>query len=149
MEWLFDDRDAETLRSWQPGDTIVVTSKSNIIWGSNYKYLLVNKSLGSSVSVNPYQGPIKFGQFTTWVKGIDKKLGQVHLLNGQGDVTVWEVAPSDMEFFRDWAVNDRVIVGENDSWLWWMSSFSYIIYNVNMNHDVRMRQVSSNPSNTL
>ncbi len=144
-EWIFDDADAFVIRSWEPGDTIVLSPKGGMFWGSNFGYILANKSLGSSVSANPYLGPVKFGPNSTWVAGINRTLGQVYLLNGKGDRTVWEVSPSDMYLFKDWAVNDAVIIGENDSWLWWLSSYNSIVFNVNMNHYVRSRQVSSTP----
>lgn len=141
-EWMFDKADSYLLRSWEPGHTIVVSPKQQLIIGSHYAYTMTNKDIGTSVNVNLFLGPIAFGSWSTWVVGIDQNQGKVYLLNGQGERTTWEVSSSDMYLFKDWKVNDTVIIGENDSWLWCFSSYSAMIVNVNMNHNVRARQIS-------
>lgn len=146
-EWIFDaNKDGYIVRSWRPGDTLVIAPMGGWLWGSNYGYVLTNKDLGTSISVNPFLGPIAFGPLTTWIVGIDYNISQVYLLNGQGERTVWEVSNTDQYLFKEWAVNDTIIVGENSSWLWWFSSYNHIMINVNMNHNVRARQVSSSPN---
>ena len=145
-EWIFDNSNNYLLRTWHLGDTIVITPKGRWIWGSNYSYVMTNKDLGTSIDVNLFLGPVAFGNYSTWIVGIDKNLGQIYLLNGQGERTVWEVSNVDLYLFQDWEVNDTLIVGQNDSWLWWFSSYNHIILNVNMNHNVRARQMSSNPN---
>ena len=144
-EWIFDKTEGYIVRSWRAGDTIVISPKGSWLWGSNYNYVLTNKELGTSVNVKPFLGPIAFGPLTSWVVGIDYNLGHIYLLSGQGERTVWEVSNADIDFFKEWAVNDTVIIGENANWLWWFSSYNSIIINVNMNHYVRARQVSSSP----
>lgn len=145
-EWRFDQSDIYVMRTWRPGDTLVISPKETWFFSSNYRFVLTNKDLGSSVDVNPYLGPISHGTLTSWVNGVDKNLGQVYLINGQGDRSVWEVYSADRYLFDEWAVNHTVMLGENNSWLWWFSSFNNVIINVNMNHYIRVRQISATPN---
>jgi hypothetical protein len=145
-EWIFDENDAYILRTWRPGDTVVVAPKTKWLWGSNYSYVMMNKDLGTAINVNLYLGPIKNGQYTTWVVGLNPSQSQVYLINGHGERTVWEIAQADFKLFQEWAVNDTVIIGENDYWLSWLSPHNYLIINVNMNHNVRARHVQSIPN---
>jgi|GEM_PF-1538031 len=143
-EWIFDSSDPSILRTWRSGDTIVIAPKGRWLWGSNYSYVMTNKDLGNSIDVNLFLGPIAFGSYSTWIVGVDQNLGQIYVLNGQGERGVWEISNVDLYLFKEWEINDTLVVGQNDSWLWWFSSFNHIIVNVNMNHNVRARQISSN-----
>ena len=144
-EWVFDKNDNYIMHTWRSGDAIVISPKGRWLWGSNYAYIMTNKTLGTSVDVNLFLGPIAFGSYSTWIIGIDQNNGQVYLLNGQGERTIWEISNVDLYLFKDWEVNDTLIIGQNDSWLWWFSSYNHILVNVNMNHFVRARQISSTP----
>ncbi len=145
-EWIYDNSDSYIQRTWRPGDTIVISPKGRWLWGSNYSYVMTNKDLGTAIDVNLFLGPIAFGNYSTWIVGIDYNLGQIYLLNGQGERTVWEISNVDLYLFKDWEVNDTLIMGLNDSWFWWLSSYNHIVVNVNMNHTVRARQISSTPN---
>lgn len=141
-EWDFDPAsDGYIVRSWRPGDTLVISPHASWFWENNYKYIITNKDLGSSIYVNPLIGPIEYGIYSTWVIKIDYKNGKLYLTNGQGEKTIWEVASSDIGLFSNWEINDHVILGEDTSWLSTFSS-TQIIFNVNMNHHVRARLVS-------
>ncbi len=146
-EWIFNKDHAHIVRDWRHGDAVVVMPKGGSIWGTNYAYTITNKDLGTSVDVNIFLGPIAFGPYTTWLIGMNPNAGEIYLMNGQGERTVWEVAPSDLYLIKEnWVTNDTLFIGENTSWLWWFSSYNAIIVNVNMNHYVRVRQVSSTPN---
>ena len=145
-EWIFEAAsDGAVARSWVSGDTLVISPSYSWFWGSNYKYVITNKDVGSSIYVNPFIGPIEHGTQSTWVSVVDHPTGRLYLTNGQGEKTVWEVMGSDLDLVNEWKANDHVIFGENSSWLWWFSSYNHIIFNVNMNHNVRARLVSSAP----
>lgn len=116
--------------NWKVGDPMVITP--NHSWLSDYNYYVVNKFTGSYVAADLIVGPIAFGPYTHWVIGIDYTSGHVYLENG----TTWTISSSDGFIFRDWAINDTVIVGANDSWF---SSYDSILINVNMNNYVRAR----------
>lgn len=141
-QWVHDRADAYILRNWKIGDNIVITPKQQYVVGSNYQYMITNTALGESINVNLFLGPRSFGQRTFWVTGIDKNLGKIYVLNGIGERTVWEISNSDMYLVKDWKVNDTIVIGENDSWLWYFSSYNQIIINVNMNHYVRAKNIT-------
>ncbi len=142
-EWDFDPAsDGFIVRSWRRGDTLVISPNISWFWESDYKYIITNKDLGSSIYVNPLIGPIEYGTYSTWACKIDHKNGKLYLTNGQGEKTIWEVVSSDLGLFSNWEINDHVILGEDTSWLSTFSSFNHIIFNVNMNHYVRARLVS-------
>ena len=143
-EWVFDTDDSPILSTWSVGDDVVVSPQTQMPWGSSYEYVMTNKDQGNSVSVSLFRGPIKFGTQSTWMITFNQALGQVYLANGQGDRVVWEVSKLDMDLLKDWQQNDTVIIGENDSWLWWFSSYRNILINVNMNHYVRAKMISLN-----
>jgi len=145
-EWIFESSNNYIMRTWRPGDVVVITPKGKWLWGSNYSYVMTNKQLGSSVDVNLFLGPIAFGSLSTWVVGIDLMNNHIYVLNGDGERSVWEISNVDEYLFREWEVNDTLIVGENDSWLWWFSTYNNILINVNMNHHVRAKQISSTPN---
>lgn len=140
-EWIYDRSETYVLRNWKVGDKIVITPKQQLILGSHFTYVMTNRDVGDSISVNLFLGPVAFGYRSTWVVGIDQNLGKIYLMNGQGERTVWEVSSSDKDLFKNWKVNDTVIIGENDSWLWCFSSYNSMIINVNMNHYIRAQQV--------
>lgn len=142
-EWDFDPAsDGFIIRSWRAGDALVISPYISWFWESNYKYIITNKDLGSSIYVNPLIGPIEYGINSTWVCKLDHKNGKLYLTNGQGEKTIWDVASSDFDLFSHWELNDHVILGEDSSWLSTFSSFDHIIFNVNMNHHVRARLAS-------
>jgi hypothetical protein len=145
-EWIFDSSDVAAVRNWKPDDMVLITPKGRWFWGSNYSYVMTNKDIGVSVDVNLFQGPIAFGTNSSWVIGVNQNLGQIYVMNGEGERSVWEISNVDHYLFKEWKVNDTIIMGQNDSWLWWFSSFDHIIVNVNMNHFVRAKQVSANHS---
>ncbi len=140
-EWTFDTEEAYIARSWRAGDTVVLSPKSSWFWSSDFSYILTNKSLGSSIDVNPFLGPVAWGPYTVWVAGIDHTKGHVYLVNGQSERSTWVINSSDMYLFKDWAVNDTILIGDNDSWLWWFSSYNHVLINVNMNHNLRAREI--------
>lgn len=117
--------------SWKVGDPIVVTPNHSFF--SEYNYYIVNKFTGSYVAADLIVGPLTFGPYTHWVIGIDYASGHVFLENG----TTWTVSANDTFVFNDWAINDTVIIGSNDSWF---SSYDTILINVNMNNYVRSKK---------
>jgi len=145
-EWIFDASDAHVIDAWKVGAPIVISPKGRWLWGSNYAYVMTNRDTGESISVNLFDGPIAFGEQTSWVGAVDWVNGYLHVRNSKGERTVWEVAPDDIYILKEWCSEQSLIVGENTSWLWILSEFNHIIINVNMNHFIRARPIDSNPS---
>lgn len=142
-QWIFDSMHLTRLDDWKPGDTVVIAPQDSIwFWSSNYAYLLTNKDTGSSLEANLFIEPTDHGSYSIWVKGINYSLGHVHLRNGQGEETVWEISNADAQLFKDWDRNDLIIVAENPSWIWWFSSFKDTLINVKRGHYVRARPLS-------
>ena len=76
--------------------------------------------------------PIAFGPYTHWIIGMDFRSGHVYLENG----TTWTISSNDLFIFNEWAINDTIILGSNDSWF---SNYDSLLINVNMNNFVRAR----------
>jgi len=151
-EWLIHKDDAEVFYTWRTNSTVVLTPASSWFTTPKHPYILHNKELDQSIRVKLFLGPIQYGPLSTWVAEIDRNANEVFLINGQGDRTIWEVHPSDTYLLNGsnleegWLVNDTVIVGKNDGWLWWFSSYDHILINIEANHHIRVRPVSSIPN---
>lgn len=144
-EWVIDKADLPILRTWKMGDPIEITPKGFFSRSSTWTYLLTNTVAESSVHVSLFKAPVPFDRNASWVSGLDKETGHVYLKNGLEDRTVWEVASSDLYLLAQWHVEDSIIIGKNDSYFWWFSPYNNILINVNGNHFVRARVVSSIP----
>ncbi len=129
--WEVSPADAYILRSWRREDSLVITP--NYSWLSSYDYYITNKSSNSYVKANLYVGPTAFGAYSHWIVAIDYLGGHVHLENQM----IWCVNPQDSYLLKDWAVNDHIIFGLNDSWF---TPFNHILINVNMDNHIRVKQ---------
>lgn len=141
-EWIFDKTEAHIVFNWRQDDHIIVSPKGRWFWGSNYSYVLTNKDRGTSIDVNLFLGPVAYGERSNWIIGINHNNNQIFLIDGLGKRTTWEISSIDRGLFKEWEINDTLIIGQNDSWYWWLSSYNHILINVNMNHYVRARQIS-------
>ena len=113
------------------GDPIAITPNHSFL--SEYNYYVVNKATGSYVAADLILGPIAFGSYTHWIIGMDYTSGHVYLENG----STWTISSNDLFIFNDWAINDTIILGSNDSWF---SCYDNLLINVNMNNYVRARK---------
>jgi len=139
-EWAVNSSDNHVFRNWRINDTVVISPKVTWFWQSDFTYVMTNKTAGSYVDINPYLGPICMGPYTQWIVGMDYNLGHVYLINGVGDRSMWIISSKDMYLFRDWQVNDAMIIGGADgSIAWWLSSYGNILINVEMNHYVHAK----------
>jgi len=117
--------------NWRVGDPIAITPNHSFL--SEYNYYVVNKATGSYVAADLILGPIAFGSYTHWIIGMDYTSGHVYLENG----STWTISSNDLFIFNDWAINDTIILGSNDSWF---SCYDNLLINVNMNNYVRARK---------
>jgi hypothetical protein len=129
--WAIAADDVFTLNNWRSGDLLSITP----YWGvdSRYAYYVSNKSNGSRARANLFVGPYASGPYTHRIVAIDRMKGQLFLENGSS----WRVAPLDYYLFNDWAIDDTLIIGDNEAWL---SSYTRILINVNINNHVRAKQ---------
>ncbi len=130
--WKIPSYQAQTVYSWQRGDLLTITPNHSFF--SSYYYYINNACTGTSVPANLYIGPLAFTPpYTRWVVALDPIHCQVYLQDGSS----WNIALSDASLLNQWAPNDTIIIGENDSWF---SSYDTILINVNMNHYIRAKQ---------
>jgi hypothetical protein len=129
--WKISSSDSYTALSWRPGDQVSITPNSG--WFSSYTYCLTNRNTGSYVKANLNVGPVAYGANSHWINSIDYLTGHVFLENG----TCWCISNNDSYIFREWAPNDCIIIGLNDSWF---TSYDHILINVNMNTFLRAKQ---------
>lgn len=142
-EWEFDVKDLKIVNLWDEGAPIVISPKNRWLWGSNYDYVMTNRNTKESIDVNLFGGPIANGEYCPWVSAIDHNNGHIHLKNSDNLYTVWEVAPSDLFVIKEWLSGERVILGENTSWLWLLSDHNHIMINVEKDHYIRVRPIET------
>ncbi len=129
--WEILGGDQYAMAYWRRGDNLVITP--NYDWFSPGDYFITNKTNHSYVRANLYVGPLAFGQYSHWIVAIDHISGHVTLENG----VTWCVYGKDNYIFRDWEVNDHIILGLYDNWF---HSFDHILINANMDTHVRAKQ---------
>ncbi len=129
--WKINTYDSYKALSWRANDPLLITQ--NTRWFSSYNYRIINRATGASIEANLYLGPIQYGEFTRYIAFIDWVMGDIVLT----DNTRWQISSYDTSLFRDWEVNDAVIVGYNSGW---DSSCDSILINVNMNNFVRAKE---------
>lgn len=129
--WEVSSADQYILNYWRRSDSLVISPNYN--WFSTGDYYITNKSNNTYVKASLYIGPIAFGQYSHWIVAIDHVSGHLTLENG----VTWCVYGKDSSVFREWEVNDQIILGIYDNWI---HSFDHILINVNMDSHVRARQ---------
>lgn len=129
--WEIVSADQYMLNYWRRGDNLVVTP--NYDWFSSGDYFITNKNSNSYVRANLHIGPLAFGQYSHWIVAIDHMSGHITLENG----VTWCIYAKDSYVFREWEVNDHIIIGLYNNWF---HSFDHILINVNMDTHVRAKQ---------
>jgi hypothetical protein len=141
--------DPKAIETWTPYDQIVITP---ILapWSWNpfsysYSYFLNNITTGTYVKAtlhegafksdfynpsepNPYRHVVVDCFFAAKRVYLDKDL-------------VYQISPDDMAIFEDFAANDAVIIGVNDSLRSMLSEYNSVLINVNMNIYVRAKRI--------
>ena len=129
--WKLSSYDSHRALHWRSNDPLMVTQ--NHRWFSRYNYRIVNKNTGASLEANLYLGPIQNGEYTRYIAAIDPTEGILLL----SDNTRWEISPYDCYAFRNWALQDAVIIGYNSGW---DSQCEGLLINVNTNDFIRAKQ---------
>lgn len=122
--WAISSSDAYTTLNWFSTDLIVITP--NHSWFSAYNFRLTNQNTGESVAANLYLGPFYNSPYTRWIASIDHYSHTVYLNDG----SAWSMSSFDASIVNKWFINDTVIIGVNDGWLY--STSPNILINVNM-----------------
>lgn len=129
--WKISSFDADKVRYWKSTDVILITQ--NHSWFSKYKYKLVNETIGSSLEAKLHLGPSKRSEYIRYVIETDIRDG-IAILN---DGTRWKVSSLDKHLFKEWELNDAVIIGYNSGW---DSDCQGLLINVAMNQPIRAEQ---------
>ncbi len=129
--WEVMSSDSYRLNSWRLNDPIVVTP--NYSWFASGDFYITNQNTNTYVRADLVVSPIAFGPYSHWIIGIDHSKGHVYLENG----TTWKMSSGDYFVYRNWDVNDHIIMGYNDSLI---STYDRILINFNMDSYVRAKQ---------
>jgi hypothetical protein len=132
--WKVNSYDAPKALNWRSNDPLTVTQNNR--WFSKHPYRIINKSNGTSIEATLYLGPIAGGAHSKWIVSIDQSRREITL----NDYTHWEISYLDGSTFRDWALNDYVIIGTNSNTSIWDSGSDALLINVNMNTATRAKQ---------
>lgn len=129
--WKVSSYDSPVVLRWASQDPILITQNSR--WFTKYKYKVVNQATGYSVEANLMLGPIKEGSRTLYINAIDLFRKELIL----SDQTRWRISSYDTNKFRDWKINDPVILGYNSGW---DSDYKGLLINVAMDEYIRAEQ---------
>lgn len=130
--WKVIRKDQLEASKWLYQDTLTVTQ--NNAWFPDTKYRLVNHNRRTSVAAELIEGPIINGDYTRTIHAFDPYTGIIQL----NDSTRWEVCPYDTSEFRQWNLEDPIIVGFNSGWH--SARYDGLLINVSRNEFVRARR---------
>lgn len=132
--WKINSYDGFKALHWKANDPLAITQ--NTRWFSKHNYKIINKSTGSSVEASFFLGPVKRGQYSRFIIAVDHPRREIML----SDNTHWEISYLDAAIFKDWALNDYIIIGTNSNNSFWDSGSDALLINVNMNTSTRAKQ---------
>lgn len=132
--WKVCQTDGSKALYWKTKDPLTITQNNR--WFSKYNYRIINKSNGISIEANLFLGPILLGEHSRYITSINHERGEIML----SDYSHWDVSYGDYSSFKNWAVNDYVILGIDSSSYFWQSPADALLINVNMNNGVRAKQ---------
>lgn len=132
--WKINSYDGVKALNWRANDPLTITQNNR--WFSKHDYRLINKSNGTSVEANLFLGPIEQGQYSRFIIGVDHNRREIML----SDNTHWEISYLDASIFKDWTLNDYVIIGTNSNTSIWDSGSDALLINVNLNNATRAKQ---------
>lgn len=132
--WKISNYDGVKALNWRMNDPLTITQNNR--WFSRHDYRIINKSNGSSVEASLFIGPSALGEFSRFIIGIDYEKSEI-LLN---DNTRWEISYLDSTVFKEWALNDYIIIGTNSETSIWDPGSDVILINVNLNVSCKSKQ---------
>ncbi len=137
-QWSIAYQDIATLFGWRIGDSLLISKNDPWYKTPTHAFFLQNQATGGKVQANILLGPFEFGENSHWVIGIDRAHGILSLVSGRGLYSTWYVSDVEKMVWDDWAVNDTVILGINDSWF---TAYPTLLINVNQASTVRAQQI--------
>ena len=132
--WKISSYDGVKALNWRTKDPLTITQNNR--WFSRHDYRIINKSNGTCVEATLFLGPVELGEFSRFIIGIDYGKSEI-LLN---DHTQWEISYLDSTAFKEWALNDYIIIGTNSNTSIWDPGSDVLLINVNLNVSSRAKQ---------
>ena len=132
--WKISNYDATKALHWQINDPLSLTQNNR--WFSRHDYRIINKANGTTIEASLFLGPVLNGEYSRYIISINHTRKEI-ILN---DSTLWDVSYLDGSIFKDWALNDYIIIGTNSNTSIWDTADDAILINVNMNNCVRAKQ---------
>lgn len=133
-QWNIQSHDSNKVLSWKTRDPLVITQNNR--WFTKYNYLIINKNDGSKVEARLFLGPLEESTEARYIVSIDKDLSVISL----DDHSHWEISYLDKSIFKNWLLDDYIIIGTNSNTSFWDSDKDAMLINVNMNNSVRAKQ---------
>lgn len=140
-QWSCGIEDAQTVRSWRAQDDIEIARNTSLFTPHDYKFILINKSLNTSIIVNLASPPNPTSTYTHKIQRIEYDAGIIHLINGQTRQSRWEVHPRDKELIKSWKNQETLIIGIDVHWLWWLSNCDHILIHVKSGIPIHVRKI--------
>ncbi len=129
--WKIHSYDGGKILNWLSNDPLIITQNNR--WFSKHSYRIINKSNGTSAEASLYLGPIVNGEFSRFIIGIDRDKKEILL----SDNSHWALSYLDSAIFKDWSLNDYLIIGTNSNTSIWDSKSDRVLINVNLNNSAR------------
>lgn len=116
-------------------DILFITQNGS--WLSNYPIKIINYTRNESIEVGLIPGgePIKDGKYTNTLMGLDRDESIIYL-QGLENNTVWDLCEADYMTYRNWAIEDRIIIGINSGY---RTSYTHILFNADTQSWVRVK----------
>lgn len=140
-QWSCGVDDALSLRNWRAQDDVEIAPNSSFFTPHDYKFILINKTVNSSIIVNMVAPPNPTNTYTHKVQRIEYDSGMVYLMNGHARQSRWEVHPRDKELIKGWKVQDILFVGIDVHWLWWLNSYDHILIHVKSGIPIHVKRI--------
>ena len=132
--WKISSYDGVKALNWRNNDPLTITQNNR--WFARHDYRIINKSNGTSVEANLFLGPVELGPYSRVIIGIDPNRKEILLSDNPHS----EIPHLDASIFKDWALNDYLIIGTNSNTSIWDSGSDVLLINVNMNNSARAKQ---------
>lgn len=131
-QWSVKPSDRFKTHNWYTTDILTLTANHSWFSGE-YLFRITNISQNESLEVKLSRKPDYNGLSTYWIVAIDYVSQQLHLNDG----SIWNLSSFHYMTFKDWMVNDTIILGHNEGFC--AKTWSNILVNCDTNSYVEAR----------
>ncbi len=111
------------VKYWAAGTQLEITQNNSIFYEG--QFCIQNKSTSQWAGADLIRGPEVGGVDTYEIMVIDEIRGNVCLMNGLGEESVWQVHADDCHHLQHWNLLEGIIVGKD--WEWFSGTNSILI----------------------